>query len=107
MTINPANQRRKEPTPQEAQQDGQGAVSQAAPLNELHQDGPAAIDDQTPPVRAVRILTDDEISVLCDIGSDGVTRPERLHLVAILADRGFIATIPAGHSQRLKLTPHA
>jgi hypothetical protein len=52
-------------------------------------------------------LTDDEISVLCDIGSDGVTRPERLHLVAILTDRGFIATIPAGHSQRLKLTPHA
>ena len=36
-----ADEHDREPTPQEAQRDGQSAISQDSPLRELHQEGDA------------------------------------------------------------------
>src|SRR6476661_7290937 len=90
---------RKEPTPQEVQQDGQGAISQDAPLNELHQDGSAGMHEQVQP--SFSELTNDEIAVPCDLESHAI-KPAKHHLLAILAERGFVMTDE--RLQRFKLT---
>ena len=72
----------REPNPQEAQRDGQGAISQDNPLRELHQEGEAANDrpiGSTPATTPE--LTDEEVSVLCDIERDGSTRSHKQPVV--------------------------
>jgi hypothetical protein len=64
--------------PQEAQRDGQGAISQHHPLRDLHQEGEAANDQpigSTPPTTPE--LTDEEVAVLCDIERDGSIHPHK------------------------------
>jgi hypothetical protein len=77
-------------TPQEVQQNGQSAISQDAPLTELHQEGAAA--EPTPPVEVASTpeLTDDEVSVLCDIEKDGLTRATKRGVVENLIDRQLV-----------------
>jgi hypothetical protein len=80
----------REPNPQEAQRDGQGAISQNNPLRELHQEGEAANDrpiGSTPATTPE--LTDEEVSVLCDIEREGSTHPTQTTGVAALKGTGF------------------
>jgi hypothetical protein len=102
-----ANKRDSEPTPQQVQQNGQSAISQDAPLSELHQEGATA--EHEPPVQVASTpeLTDDEVAVLCDIEKDGLAKPTKRELVKSLIDRQLIETAPEGSEERLKLTPHA
>ena len=102
-----ANKDDREVTPQQVQQNGQSAISQDAPLTELHQEGPAA--ERKPPVQvaATPELTDDEVAVLCDIEKDGSTRPTKREVVESLIDRQLIETAFEGPEERLKVTPHA
>jgi hypothetical protein len=93
---------RKEPNPQEVQQDGQGGISQEFPLNELNQEGSARMHEPVQPQKSE--LTNDEIAVLCDLEGHG-SKPTQLHLLASLVERGFI--VADALSQRLKLTAHA
>jgi len=94
-------------TPQEVQRDGQSAITQDAPLRELHQDGAAA--NRKPVVQRPSTpgLTDEEVAVLCDIEKDGATRPSKEPVVESLAGRGLIDIVFQGSSKRLNLTPHA
>jgi hypothetical protein len=82
----------REPTPQEAQRDGQGAVAQDNPLRELHQDGEAFGQPQRELSRASRELTDEEVSVLCDIGTGAPVREDRQPVIRNLIERGFIVS---------------
>ena len=43
-----ADEHDREPTPQEAQRDGQSAISQDGPLRELHQEGTQIAIDRSP-----------------------------------------------------------
>jgi hypothetical protein len=94
-------------TPQQVQQNGQGAISQDAPLRELHQEGAAA--ESKPPVEVASTpeLTDDEVAVLCDIEKDGSTRPTKRKVVDNLIDRQLIETTLEGSVGKLKVTRHA
>ena len=93
-------------TPQQVQQNGQSAISQDAPLRELHQEGAA---ESKPPVEVASTpeLTDDEVAVLCDIEKDGSTRPTKRKVVDNLIDRQLIETTLEGSVEKLKVTPHA
>ncbi len=95
----------RDTTPQQAQKDGQSAITQGAPLRELRQDGDAGGG-----YRAARAsftttpeLTDEEVSALCDIGKDGKTKPANHSLVQSLIARGFITSCEEGLAD-LKLT---
>jgi hypothetical protein len=87
-----AQEDNREPNPQEAQRDGQGAVSQDSPLRELNQEGDARSDRPTasPPTRPE--LTDEEVSVLCDIGRDGSAKRHKQWVVKSLTERGFVVS---------------
>ena len=67
----------REPNPQEAQRDGQSAISQGSPLKELHQEGDANSDRPVGSPLATPELTDEEVSVLCDIERDGSAKPDK------------------------------
>ena len=62
-----ADENDREPTPQEAQRDGQSAISQGSPLRELHQEGDADSDRPVASRPATPELNDEEVSVLCDM----------------------------------------
>jgi hypothetical protein len=94
-------------TPQEAQRDGQSAISQDAPLRELHQEGAAAERDPVVQRLSTPELTDEEVAVLCDIEKDGMTGPAKQRVVENLAGRGLIDAVFQGTLKRLKLTSHA
>jgi hypothetical protein len=101
------NNHDSELTPQQAQQNGQSAISQDAPLRELHQDG-AAVEPK-PPVQVASMpeLTDDEVAVLCDIERNGSIRPTKREVVESLIDRQLVKTAFEGSQERLKVTPQA
>jgi hypothetical protein len=65
------------PAPQEAQRDGQSAISQDGPLRELHQEGDADSDRPVASRPTTPELTDEEVSVLCDIERDGSTKSRK------------------------------
>ncbi len=94
-------------TPQQVQQNGQSAISQDAPLRELHQEGAAA--EGKPPVQVPSTpeLTDDEVAVLCDIERNGTVRPTKREVVESLIDRQLVKTIFEGSQERLKVTHQA
>jgi hypothetical protein len=103
-----ANRHDSELTPQQVQQNGQSAISQDAPLRELHQEGAAT--EREPAVQVTTStpeLTDDEVAVLCDIEKDGSTRPTKREVVEGLIDRRLIETVRGGSVAKLKVTPHA
>ena len=95
-----------EPTPQEAQRDGQSAISQDSPLRELHQEGDADSDRPVGSRPATPELTDEEVSVLCDIERDGSTKSDKEPVVKSLIERGFIASSEEPLA-RVKLTLRA
>ena len=97
-----ADEHDREPTPQEAQRDGQSAISQDNPLRELHQEGDADSDRPVGSRPATPELTDEEVSVLCDIERDGSTKLRKQPVVQSLIERGFMSP-PRSHS-RVKLT---
>jgi hypothetical protein len=82
----------REPTPQEAQRDGQGAVAQDNPLRELRQDSEASDQLQAASSPATPELTDAEVSVLCDIGTGGPVRKDKQPVIKSLIERGFIVS---------------
>jgi hypothetical protein len=90
-------------TPQDAQRNGQSAISQDSPLNELRQEGDARGDRPTGARSASSELSDEEVSVLCDIGRDGRAKSADQSLVQRLIERGF-ATSSGDLLPQLKLT---
>jgi hypothetical protein len=102
-----ANRHDGELTPQQVQQDGQSAISQDAPLRELHQEGTAAESKPAVQVASTPELTDDEVAILCDIEKDGSTKPTKREVVESLIDRRFVEAVFEGSEERLKITPHA
>ena len=67
--------RDRDPTPQEAQRNGQSAISQDNPLRVLHQEGDAHGDRSVASRSTTPDLTDEEVSVLCV--SKETARPSR------------------------------
>ncbi len=92
----------RDTTPQEAQKNGQSAISQETPLRELRQDGDAGVATKSPS-NATPELSDQEVSVLCDIGTDGRTKPVNQSVVQSLIEQGFV-TFSEEPLVRLKLT---
>jgi hypothetical protein len=82
----------REPNPQEAQRDGQSAISQGSPLKELHQEGDEKSDRPVGSPLATPELTDEEVSVLCDIERDGSAKSDKQAIVKGLVERGFIVS---------------
>ena len=98
---------KREPNPQEAQRDGQGAISQDNPLRELRQDGEAANDrpiGSTPATTSE--LTDEEVSVLCDVERDGSIHPHEQPVLQRLREQGFVV-LSEEPLAKVKLTSHA
>ena len=102
-----ANNRDSELTPQQVQQNGQSAISQDAPLRELHQEGAGAKSELSVQVASTPELTDDEVAVLCDIEKDGSTKPTKREVGESLIDRRLVEAAFEGSEERLKVTPHA
>src|SRR4029079_12436027 len=94
-------------TPQQVQQNGQSAISQDAPLRELHQEGVAAESKPLVQVASTPELTDDEVAFLCDIEKDGSTKPTKREVVESLIDRRLVEAAFEGSEERLKVTPDA
>ena len=85
-----ADEHDREPTPQEAQRDGQSVISQDTTLRELHQEGDANSDRPVASRPTTPELNDEEVSVLCDIERDGSTKSRKQPVVQSLIERGFI-----------------
>jgi hypothetical protein len=101
-----AKENDRDPNPQEAQRNGQSAITQNSPLRELHQEGDAQSDR---PIESALIspeLTDEEVSILCDVERNGSVKSNKQPAVQGLIERGFIvfSTDPLA---RVKLTPRA
>ena len=97
----------REPNPQEAQRDGQGAISQDSPLRELHQEGEPANDRPIASTPATTPeLTDEEVSVLCDIERDGFTHPHKQAVLQHLREQNFVV-FSEEPLAKIKLTTHA
>jgi len=88
----------REITPQQAQKNGQSAITQDAPLRELCQDGDAGAGYRAATTSSTTTpeLTNEEVAALCDIGRDGKTKPGNERLVKSLVARGFIASCEEG-----------
>lgn len=67
---------------------------------------PFGTDNEIPSV-AGSVLSDDQVAVLGDIASTGITRSSRYHLVTYLIECDFLSAVLVGRSQRLELTPRA
>jgi hypothetical protein len=78
------------PTPQEAQRDGQSAISRENPSTELNQEGSAGADASIGRPLSEIELTDEEVSLLCDIERHGSAKPHQLLLAKSLIERGFV-----------------
>jgi hypothetical protein len=102
-----ANKHNSELTPQLVQQNAQSAISQDAPLRELHQEGSAAGHQRSVQRPSTSELTDEEVSVLCDIGKDGSFRPSKREVVESLTSRQLIEVVFEEAIERRKLTPQA
>jgi hypothetical protein len=63
--------------PQQGQRNGQSAISQDNPLRELHQEGNAQSDRPIGSALVSPELTDQEVSVLCDVERDGSTKSDK------------------------------
>ena len=92
--------------PQQAQRNGQSATSQDNPLRELHQEGNAQSDRPIGSALVSPELTDQEVSVLCDVERDGSTKSDKEPVVKSLIKRGFIASSEEPLA-RVKLTLRA
>jgi hypothetical protein len=92
--------------PQQAQRNGQSAISQDNPLRELHQEGNAQSDRPIGSALVSPELTDQEVSVLCDVERDGSTKSDKEPVVKSLIERGFIASSEEPLA-RVKLTLRA
>ena len=101
-----AKENDRDPNPQQAQQNGQSAISQDNPLRELHQEGDAQSDRPIGSALVTPELTDEEVSVLCDVERDGSTKSGKQPVVQSLIERGFIDSSD-GPLARVKLTPLA
>jgi hypothetical protein len=96
--------RDRDTNPQEAQQNGQSAISQEYPLRELRQEGDALSDRPARlPVAPAAELTNEEVAVLCDVGRDGSTKSANQPIVRRLIEQGFI-DLSAEPLAQLKLT---
>jgi hypothetical protein len=98
MTTNGQNSTntQNEPTPQEVQRDGQGAVSQENPALELDQSGEAdAATGQKVDLRTPE-LGDQEVSILCDIGAGQPLKPKDNALLDGLVRKGFVRPAETG-----------
>jgi hypothetical protein len=95
-----------DPNPQQAQRNGQSAISQDNPLRELHQEGDAQSDRPIGSALVTPELTDEEVSVLCDVERDGLTKSDKQPVVQSLIERGFIDSSERPLA-RVKLTPLA
>jgi hypothetical protein len=96
----------REPNPQEAQRNGQSAISQDEPLRELHQEGDAQTDRPIGSTLVTPELSDEEVSISCDIERAGAIKPNREPIIKSLIARGFIALVDDPLS-RAKLTNRA
>jgi hypothetical protein len=87
---------RKEPTPQEVQKDGQGAVSQGNSALELDQSGDA--EEETGQKVNLRTpeLGDQEVAILCDIGNGQPSKPKDKALLDGLIRKGFVRPAKTG-----------
>jgi len=99
--------RRKGPSPRGAQRNGQSAISQEDPLRELNQAGAAESVRPVFCATSARQLTDEEVSVLCDIETAGSTGSKDRRITMGLVERGFIDVISRGTSRQFKLTAKA
>lgn len=97
---------KREPNPQEVQRNGQSAISQHSPLAELHQEGGAAANAPIGSAPATPELTDEEISVLCDIERNGAVTSRQSFLIKGLVERGFVFSSEEPLAPA-KLTPRA
>jgi hypothetical protein len=102
-----ADKRDSELTPQQVQQNAQSAISQDAPLRELHQEGAASGHQKAVKRTSVPELTDEEVSVLCDIEKGGSARPSKREVVERLTLRQLIEVVFEGAFERRQLTPLA
>jgi hypothetical protein len=93
----------REPTPQEAQRNGQSGISQDEPLRELHQEGAAQSGRPMSPAVDKSELADEEVSVLCDIQRAGAIAPSKEPILQSLIERGFVA-LSDDAASRAKLT---
>ena len=94
------------PTHSKLNRNGQSAISQDNPLRELHQEGDAQSDRTIGSALVTPELTDEEVSVLCDVERDGSIKSDKQPVVQNLIERGFIDSTE-GPLARIKLTPLA
>jgi hypothetical protein len=87
---------RKEPTPQEVQKGGQGAVSQDNPALALDQSGEADEATGQKVNLRTRELGDQEVAILCDIGAGQPLKPKDNALLAGLVRKGFVRPAQTG-----------
>jgi hypothetical protein len=87
-----AHDHAREPNPQEVQRNGQSAISQDNPATELHQEGDANSDRPAGLPPASPELTDEEISVLCDIERDRSAKSHQQPMIKNLIKRGFVVS---------------
>jgi hypothetical protein len=95
-----------EPNPQEAQRDGQSAISQQDPLRELQQNGSADSNQAIGPRSTTPELTDEEVSVLCDIERGGSNISKKQRVLQRLVEGGFVM-LSDNSPVLAKLTPRA
>ena len=95
------------PSPQEAQRNGQSAISQENPSRELNQAGNA--ESARPPSAspATPELSDEEVSVLCDIESSSVIGSNKSRFIPALIERGLLEAVSHGSREQFKLTSKA
>jgi hypothetical protein len=96
----------REPNRQEAQQNGQSAISQDEPLRELHQEKEAQRYRPTDSTPVTPELTDEEVSILRDIERGSAIKPNREPTIKSLIARGFVA-LAGDPLRRTKLTTRA
>ena len=96
-----------EPTPQDAQKDGQSAISQDDPTLELNESGNNDHEGRFPQ-RSFRsdVLGDQQIAILCDIGDGHWVREKHERALKDLVADGFLEAAD-GEPVRYKLTGKA
>ncbi len=86
-----SERRKTEPTPQEAQRDGQSAISQNDPTLELDEGGSRNHEDKVAQAALPSgSLSDQQIAILCDIGGGRQVKEEHQGLVKGLVGAGFL-----------------
>lgn len=95
------------PNPQEAQRNERSAISQENPSRELNQAGDA--ESARPPFAgpATPELSDEEVSVLCDIETGSVIGSNKSRFIPALIERGLLDAVSHGSREQFKLTSKA